>query len=1005
MPPPVEMISATFKAGDYQVVFGALEPLLIREAATLPASVDADAEVSRESILGLPASDSVLLLELMMKSAEAANKPPHIVSEIGAKEFEALVLHLAASSSTLDVLEKLDSLLHRLKLAWQRGDPSHWGRASITAFFRATFQATMLAHEMLVRWSEFVPLAQRPSPERERLRNLCHLFVVRTMQLVTQAGLYHRGSNSHEVAEFLLFTHQLLGARDLCGADNGSFLEQCREIFSNAGPSYKHAKIQIYNCLYDVVLDPEVPFQRHATQARSLDKHVSEIALAIAPRWASNLQRDRPNERVRHTMSATLDRLISAVGDHWERNGETRQDARGEVSLQLLHPSSGHVQRNRNLLERVLSSDCKIEPASARHSFPWHDASTLAAACDSIPAACFHVFYLKGTLMFPQYDATKSQYTEHAVVLEDVVLPCFLKNLELNCDSLEAWWCLGLCYAHLAWNALGQESGSVLRSRRKDVASWQRRAFHCLTHALYGIKDSPQALIFRAPSFPFHPKSSSAASDLLSSLGCLIMSMICSPMEGLALQPACTSVMPCADQQEEDVQGISLAKEETLRQRFLTFAVALLRQCASRQREEWQLPYMIAQSLRKLDAAPALILGFFREGLALQPPMTLTRGKAPLLDCRLEILSYLGKDSDRGRISKAEALSAITALPGEHAHVDDSQPSLVNVVLQELYQLKRLDPEGWHVKIPYNIAWLQWHKLADPEAAKATLNSIFGANHRLKVWKSGAARPGDVLATRQAIYALLLDVLQGANDMDGIRSLLSRIGRDRSSKDLFMEETTDPDSIWRTAFAAVFEHVRAQDVLGKELVPVNPGMSTALGAKLSRAEFDRLAPRVEDRMLVLARRSGQDLASRRLNLLQKLEELRKWRDAWQWGRSVLIVDTDEDSDLERMAVGIYGWLWRTAIVDGEMSVFSNDGSGQAKEEQRTNDPKLRFKHVSRRVQLFVRGLPHARTIAPSKDKQDQDAAQGPLSSGDGPREPSMFGVTPSHGPRSPTAAL
>jgi len=99
--------------------------------------------------------------------------------------------------------------------------------------------------------------------------------------------------------------------------------------------------------------------------------------------------------------------------------------------------------------------------------------SELKEGTSATMEACSRICSIQGRLLLPQYDATRGQYLDWADAIEKAI-PYMLKTLAFNPDEFEQWWMLGVAYAHLAWNLLSQENGTLFRSEKNNIALYQR---------------------------------------------------------------------------------------------------------------------------------------------------------------------------------------------------------------------------------------------------------------------------------------------------------------------------------------------------------------------------------------------------------------------------------------------------------------------------------------------------------------------------------------------------
>jgi hypothetical protein len=256
------------------------------------------------------------------------------------------------------------------------------------------------------------------------------------------------------------------------------------------------------------------------------------------------------------------------------------------------------------------------------------------------------------------------------------------------------------------------------------------------------------------------------------------------------------------------------------------------------------------------------------------------------------------------------------------------------------------------------MALIECEGFGNPAQALTLLSPLLHDNCLLRpMYKSGAAWPASLLRTTQAILGLQISLWKRAGDRDAAWTMLEKISKTRIDQETAGAELWDADGVWKTLYNFCFEDYREQDPFGKDFVPVNPGMATAFGKSITRSQFERLAPSVEARVQYLLRDPGtaDPAFVRRLELLGKLSDLMGFRDGWHAYARRLVADTEEDSDVDRMAVTIYTWMWRTVNVDGSFDHVEDKGQTTA-EEKKGADPKLRFKWVARRVPVFVKAF-------------------------------------------------
>lgn len=119
---------------------------------------------------------------------------------------------------------------------------------------------------------------------------------------------------------------------------------------------------------------------------------------------------------------------------------------------------------------------------------------------------------------------------------------------------------------------------------------------------------------------------------------------------------------------------------------------------------------------------------------------------------------------------------------------------------------------------------------------------------------------------------------------------------------------------------------------------------------MTRSHFEKVAPNVENKLwAIISSPTPDELFSRRLTLLAELNDLMSFRDNWHTKVRHLVVDTEEDSDLDRMAVAIYTWMWRMVNANGEFDPAEDKHGDEEK-----GDPKLRFKWIARRIPVFLK---------------------------------------------------
>lgn len=422
---------------------------------------------------------------------------------------------------------------------------------------------------------------------------------------------------------------------------------------------------------------------------------------------------------------------------------------------------------------------------------------------------------------------------------------------------------------------------------------------------------------------------------------------------------------------ENETEVLETPVGQQLARAMRLFALTCFRRAGAESPTEWQYPLLQAKLLAKLRKSHTDVLAAFAKALRIHKENAAaarsrdSAKKGPQIDVQLGILTYLAKTTDL----PMEGVQAGLALLGSSSSTcaPPNRDEAAKRILSELVSLRRQDghqankASGWlpGFKVIYRIARLQLVISSDPRLALSELNPLLSNRLLRPFFKAYFNPPGSILRTVQQILELQVDCIISSRSEDEALALLSRICRTAPERHAFAAQLWDPDHVFKRLYDFTFSSLRAQDGFGTELVPVSPGMSTAFGKKLTRPHFERCAPQIEQSLSrLLAKEPADPLLHRRLGILAKLAELVRCRDVWHSGVSWLVVDTEEDSEVERMGVALYAWMWRSINADGAFDPpdeeKKKDKDGEKEKER--SEVKLRFKVVSKRIATFLKSV-------------------------------------------------
>lgn len=203
----------------------------------------------------------------------------------------------------------------------------------------------------------------------------------------------------------------------------------------------------------------------------------------------------------RQQLVKMLSKVIETIGEEWTQSGKLGIP-NCAMDPNLISDSASlqaHVENNRRQLEQFLDTPIKESDCFGKVVLPPLRQLQGDPDCQ-VPLAAFQLHFLRGSLMLPLYDPTRSEFLEWAKMIEEA-LPSLLLNLALNHETFEAWWTVGFAYTHLAWCILSQENGNVLRNYKDEIAQYQKVGVWRGLKGVWGSTNLSFCSVFPA-SFP-----------------------------------------------------------------------------------------------------------------------------------------------------------------------------------------------------------------------------------------------------------------------------------------------------------------------------------------------------------------------------------------------------------------------------------------------------------------------------------------------------------------------
>ncbi|KAJ3014043.1 Histone transcription regulator 3 [Thoreauomyces humboldtii] len=650
------------------------------------------------------------------------------------------------------------------------------------------------------------------------------------------------------LAEFLIFGHQELGKRCLCGLDDGRFLKLALSHLTTAsGSEYRAEVYQCYYCLYGIKVDHGLEIAEHQSPTSEFDQSAALDVFRSVSEFIGQSLALRGSRGIPADMKQCLDKVTAVFSKPpWE---------------------NAKVRFNKNAIEGYLSRPISVMEAIPNHQqqrlvwLPFSDSER-----SKIPDVYFSLFHLQARLGLAQYKARSSVHTYgHFPKTIEVLTGAaeqFLFDLHLSPSRLDSWLQLASCYSSLV-NEYLTHSAPIIIASFSEIRDWQKRAFHCFVQAMQLAGRSPTA--------------SDLSSRLWGDFGFLCYGIATNPMNGAAAESNLHQIRSFWNSRLEASADVPMAvniadptlqptpvaspeqqkstKEQT-REEVLRLAGFCFKKARSVSRTDWRYPYMLANVYAKLHRPAAVIIKLYRAAVKLVPMDWSTKEQERIVDPAAKLIAYLAKNLHRNIISVEDARLAIKGVadspgirdgslaPASEVDVSARSSSDMRREVFEIFSkllVRMANLNSWQHKPTFTRAWIAHYEFRNPVQAKDILGTVFKLKEEkskklVNFWKSEFERPGKHFMSVHRYILEMATIMCESGDVDGLRILCRKV---RKSGDLLLW----PDRIWRAVYTACFKALQAT---------AHGTATVSLSGTMSRSDFEDRAPAVEYQMFAAA---------------------------------------------------------------------------------------------------------------------------------------------------------
>ncbi|KAK9760847.1 Histone transcription regulator 3 [Basidiobolus ranarum] len=575
------------------------------------------------------------------------------------------------------------------------------------------------------------------------------------------------GIEDEDMADFLSFVHEELGACRLCGKGDGVFLELCLQVFSSMpSPSYHEEESQCFYCLYKIRsgVETEYLLNDHNCQPSELDqKGATRVFKLISTYVADKTQR---GTQVKPDMKITLDRIC----DFFSKSEIINNDAYISLNSDLIHQ---HFTANINLVQAIDFSPFSPMPALVTPAITSTEQYGLLAS----------LFFQQGKVMYLQVKS-RSKVLQ-AKPIEDWKIPiqCFLRDISINPTNIETWFMLAKSYTELANDQL-MLNAMELKALRPQIVENQKKGFLSFSNSIKLCKRDTTS------KFPEIAK-------LWSDFGYHTYSMTVSPMNRESFKSVPTQIVVDV---EDEPDSTDFTCEPAANQLFKFIAYCFL-QAMRFDSSNWRYPYMIGKCCEKLGRKPEEIVRYYSIAQKLLPKRSGKDGQERIFEPRYKAIAYIAKSFQKNRIEPIQTESLLEMMPCDKEKAgDDSQSdhnstsggeneAQVSLAIKrldsELGKIRVMDKRKWQHKPIYRQAWIFYHFFHDLNKAKGEMLTLFNIKSSSKplanFFKTEFERPGKHFAYIQSYLMFFVKILEESKDVENLRLLYQKLKKSENA--------------------------------------------------------------------------------------------------------------------------------------------------------------------------------------------------------------------------------
>ncbi|ORX89046.1 hypothetical protein K493DRAFT_340910 [Basidiobolus meristosporus CBS 931.73] len=578
------------------------------------------------------------------------------------------------------------------------------------------------------------------------------------------------GIEDEDMADFLSFVHEELGACRLCGSGEGVFLELCLRVFSSMpGSSYHEEESQCYYCLYKIRsgVETEYLLNDHNCLPTELDrKGAGRVYKLISTYVADKTHR---GAQVKPDMKTTLDRVC----EFFSNSPIIQNDAYIALNNDLLNH---HFAANINFVQAIDFSPYSSMPALVQPTI----------ARDEQYGLLESLFFQQGKVQHLQV-RSKSKVLQ-AKPIEDWQLPiqCFLRDISINPTKIEAWFMLALSYTELANDQL-MLNATELKLLRPQIVENQKRGFLSFSNA---VKMHQKTVANSGPRY-------SDIGKVWSAFGFHAYSMTVAPMNCEAFKSAPVQIVVDV---EDEMEPTNLTSEPALNQLF-KFMTCCFLQAMRFDPADWRYPYMIGKCCEKLRRKPEEIVRYYSIAQRLLPKRSGKDGQEKIFEPRYKAIAYIAKAFKNNQIEPAQTEHLLGMVPCENEKTaeepateaggpsDAENEGLVSGAIRklnsELGKIRAMDKRKWQHRPIYRQAWIFYHFYRDLNRAKAEMLALFNIKSSSKplanFFKTEFERPGKHFAYIHGYLVFFMRILNETQDVENLRLLYQKLKKSENA--------------------------------------------------------------------------------------------------------------------------------------------------------------------------------------------------------------------------------